>query len=87
MDFKALVKEAEEQLAPHFKRIDELAQANTEKVLSAFADFRVDAGMFASTDGYGYDDRGETRWTKFTRAFSARNARSCATVFFRARTL
>ena len=75
MDFKALVREAEEKLAPHFKRIDEIAQCNTEKVLAAFADFRVDAGMFASTDGYGYDDRGRDTLDKiYARVFGAENA-------------
>ncbi len=75
MDFKALVKEAEEKLAPHFKRIDEIAQENTEKVLAAFADFRVDAGMFASTDGYGYDDRGRDTLDKiYARVFGAESA-------------
>ena len=58
MDLKLLVKEAEEKLAPLFREIDETAQVNTERVLAAFAEHRVDAGMFASTDGYGYDDRG-----------------------------
>ncbi len=75
MDFKALVREAEEKLAPHFKRIDEIAQCNTEKVLAAFADFRVDAGMFASTDGYGYDDRGRDTLDKiYARVFGAESA-------------
>ena len=75
MDFKALVREAEEKLAPCFKRIEEIAQTNTEKVLAAFADFRVDAGMFASTDGYGYDDRGRDTLDKiYARVFGAESA-------------
>ncbi len=75
MDFKALVKEAEEKLAPYFAHIDEVAQANTERVLSAFAEFRVDAGMFASTDGYGYDDRGRDTLDKiYARVFGAESA-------------
>ncbi len=58
MDLKELVKEAEKKLASRFQAIDEVAEINTERVLRAFAEYRVDAGMFASTDGYGYDDRG-----------------------------
>ncbi len=58
MDLKKLVKEAEEKLASRFRAIDGVAEENTERVLRAFAEYRVDAGMFASTDGYGYDDRG-----------------------------
>lgn len=75
MDFKAVVKEAEERLSPYFAHIDEVAQANTEKVLSAFAEFRVDAGMFGSTDGYGYDDRGRDTLDKiYARVFGAESA-------------
>ncbi len=58
MDMKALVQEAEEQLAPIFRHIDEVAEQNTERVLTAFAEARVSSAMFDSTSGYGYDDRG-----------------------------
>ncbi len=58
MDLKLLAKEAEEKLAPHFQHIEEVAQLNTERVLEAFRDERVSEGMFYSTSGYGYDDRG-----------------------------
>jgi len=75
MDLKKLVKEAEEKLAPQFKRIDQIAEENTEKVLAAFAEARVDAGMFASTDGYGYDDRGRDTLDKiYARVFGAEAA-------------
>ena len=75
MDLKLLVREAEEKLAPLFRDIDETAQTNTEKVLSAFAEHRVDAGMFASTDGYGYDDRGRDTLDKiYADVFGAESA-------------
>ncbi len=38
--------------------IDEIALANTEKVLDAFRRHRVAANFFDGTSGYGYDDRG-----------------------------
>ncbi len=58
MDLQKLTEEAEEALAPLFRRIDRISQANTEKVLNAFREERVSEGMFAPTSGYGYDDRG-----------------------------
>ena len=53
-----LAKEAEEALTPHFARIERIAFENTQKVMDAFREHRVSEGMFQSTSGYGYDDRG-----------------------------
>lgn len=53
-----LAAEAEEKLAPHFARIDRISFENTQKVMDAFREHRVSDGMFQSTSGYGYDDRG-----------------------------
>ncbi len=75
MDLNMLVREAEDALRPHFERIDAVAQENTERVLAAFAEFRVDAAMFAATDGYGYDDRGRDTLDKiYARVFGAQSA-------------
>ena len=75
MELKELVKQAERDLAPHFARIDEISQNGTERVLAAFNEFRVDVGMFASTDGYGYDDRGRDTLDKiYARVFGAESA-------------
>ncbi len=49
---------AEEALAPVFARIDRIAFENTQRVMDAFRAHRVSDGMFQSTSGYGYDDRG-----------------------------
>ena len=53
-----LAKEAEAALVPHFERIERIAFENTQKVMDAFREHRVSEGMFQSTSGYGYDDRG-----------------------------
>ena len=75
MELKELVKEAEALLAPHFVRIDEIAERGTARVLDAFREARVDASMFASTDGYGYDDRGRDTLDKiYARVFGAEAA-------------
>ena len=50
--------EAEAALKPHFERIDAISFENTQKVMDAFREFRVADGMFQTTSGYGYDDRG-----------------------------
>lgn len=47
--------------APYFKVIDETAQSNTEKVLSAFQRHRVSDACFAGTTGYGYNDIGRDK--------------------------
>ena len=58
MDLEKLVLEAEAALDARFRAIDARSQRLTAKVLDAFREARVSAGMFAPTDGYGYDDRG-----------------------------
>lgn len=49
---------AEVALKPIFAQIDRVAFENTQRVMDAFRAHRVSDGMFQSTSGYGYDDRG-----------------------------
>ena len=44
--------------AERFREIDDVAQKNTEKVLSAFRNYRVSDSCFIGSTGYGYNDRG-----------------------------
>ena len=75
MNLEMLVKEAETALAPIFADIDAVAERGTARVLDAFRDARVSAGMFAPTDGYGYDDRGrDTLDEIYARVFGAEAA-------------
>ena len=53
-----LAADAEAALSPYFANIDRVAFENTQKVMDAFREHRVSDGMFQSTSGYGYDDRG-----------------------------
>ena len=53
-----LALEAENALASRFASIDRIAFDNTQKVMDAFREHRVSEGLFQSTSGYGYDDRG-----------------------------
>lgn len=53
-----LAAKAETALADRFAEIDRIAFQNTQKVMEAFREHRVDEAMFNPTSGYGYDDRG-----------------------------
>ncbi len=53
-----LAERAEADLQTIWKRIDEIAFQNTQKVLAAFQKYKVSDGCFAGTTGYGYDDKG-----------------------------
>lgn len=55
---KQLSIEAEQALAPHFARIDEISFTNTNRILDTFRKYRVSDVMFNPTSGYGYDDKG-----------------------------
>ena len=75
MELLEIVKEAEARLAPVFARVDRVAEHGTAKVMAAFREERVSNGMFASTDGYGYDDRGRDVLDKiYARVFDAEAA-------------
>ncbi len=51
-------EKALEKLQQHFAEIDQIAEYNQAKVLSAMQKNRVSAACFAATTGYGYDDVG-----------------------------
>ena len=55
---KELVENSEKKLAAQFKRVDDIALYNEDKVLSAFRKYEVGQRHFAQTNGYGYDDIG-----------------------------
>ena len=54
----AAAEAAEAAAAEAFERIDEIADYNQQKVLSAFIRHRVSEAHFVPTTGYGYGDRG-----------------------------
>lgn len=55
---RALGAQAQAALTEQFARIDEIAEFNTQKVLSAFQTHKVAEAFFQGTTGYGYDDLG-----------------------------
>ncbi len=54
----ALDNEIINEIANQFKQIDEIAQYNQQKVLSAFINNRVSEAHLGISTGYGYDDIG-----------------------------
>lgn len=50
---KALIK-----IKPYFEKIDEMAEFNQVKILSAFQKYKLSEAHFFGTSGYGYNDLG-----------------------------
>lgn len=63
-DIQALLAEAEQELQPVFKGIEQTEQAVFQRVLAAFKEHRVAVQHFAPTTGYGYDDIGRDTFEK-----------------------
>lgn len=55
-----LAKEAEENLIDEFKKIDEICEYNSLKVLNAFRTNKISEIHFNQTTGYGYNDIGRS---------------------------
>ena len=72
---RAIGAQAQAALTEQFARIDEIADFNTQKVLSAFQKHRVADTYFQSTTGYGYDDLGrEKLWEIYADIFGTEDA-------------
>ena len=53
-----LVNDSEKELDVEFKKIDEICEYNSLKVLNAFWNNKLSEAHFSQTTGYGYDDIG-----------------------------
>ena len=60
----ALVREEEERLQEHFRKIDETAEYNQLKVIRAMQENGISGACMLETTGYGYDDFGRDRLEK-----------------------
>lgn len=58
IDYREIVKRAMRESEEYFRRVEEIAVTNLEKVLAAFQKYEVAYRHFAPTTGYGYDDVG-----------------------------
>ncbi len=75
-DFTAdLARQAENDLAPVFKKIEENCLICSSKVLSAFQECRVSTADFLEITGYGYTDSGRDKLEEiYARVFGAEDA-------------
>ena len=72
---KQLIAETEAKLEPYFKKIEEIAYINQEKVLDAFHAVKVAESDLLGTTGYGYDDIGRDHLEAvYAHAFKAEDA-------------
>ena len=58
MQIQQMIEKSEQKLANYFKKADEIAQFNQEKVLNAFNKRGIALRHFNGTTGYGYGDDG-----------------------------
>lgn len=74
-DLMELANEAENNLRPAFKRVQEICEYNSLKVLKAFQNNNISDMHFNSTSGYGYGDIGRDTIEKvFAEIFKAEDA-------------
>ena len=72
---KEIIKQTERDLREQFEIIDEIRDANQEKVLQAFIDNRVAPEHFYTVSGYGHDDLGREVLDKvFAQVFKTEKA-------------
>ncbi len=70
-----ITQKAEERAKEYFKRIEEISEYNSLKVLNAFRKHRISYAHFGETSGYGYDDLGrDTLDEVFADIFGAEDA-------------
>ncbi len=69
------IVKAEEELKDDFKKAEEIALKNSNKILNAFKNNRIGANHFYGSTGYGYDDAGREKLQKvFADSFGAEDA-------------
>lgn len=71
----SLKKEILEEISPLFRRVEEISEANTLKILDAMREARLSEAHFNTTAGYAYDDIGRQKVDElFARVFGAERA-------------
>lgn len=63
-DILEMAKESDSILSDIYKRIDEIALINSNRILSAFIENRVSYSDFADINGYGNYDEGRDKLEK-----------------------
>ncbi len=74
-DLMDLKQQIWEESAPFFRKVDEVAEANTLKVLNAMRECKVSEAHFNTTSGYAYDDIGRGKLEElYAKIFGAERA-------------
>lgn len=69
------ILQAEKELEPIFKKAEDVALKNTNKILNAFRKNRISANHFYGSTGYGFDDLGREKLMRvFADSFGAEEA-------------
>ena len=75
MNIHDLINNAEEKLTSEYRKIEQLCEFNSQKVISAFWENKVSENHFNSTTGYGYNDEGRDTIEKvYASIFKAEDA-------------
>lgn len=69
-----LAHKTEEQVKEQFKKIEEVCEYNSLKILSAFQKYNLSEMHFNSTTGYGYSDVGRETIEKFCRSLNTEDS-------------
>ena len=72
---KQIIENAEKELQPYFKKLEDIALLNQEKVLKSFQKNHIALRHFSGSSGYGYGDDGRETLNKlFADIFGAEKA-------------
>ena len=74
-DIKELSKQVEKEIQPILKRVDDICEKNSQKVLEAFQESRLQETHLNSSTGYGIDEPGRNKIEEiYRRVFKAEDA-------------
>ena len=75
MNVEEIINKAEKECLNEFKKIDDIAFVNSNKVLNAFHECNISENHFNGTTGYGYNDSGrDTIEMVYAKIFKAEDA-------------
>lgn len=74
-DIKELSKQVEKEIQPILKRVDDICEKNSQKVLEAFQESRLQETHLNSSTGYGIDELGRNKIEEiYRRVFKAEDS-------------
>lgn len=74
-DIKELSEQVEKEIEPSFKKVDAICEKNSQKVLEAFQESRLQEAHLNSSTGYGIDEPGRNKIEEiYSRIFKAEDS-------------